>query len=90
MERGELPRPDPEYVADAPPLTPLAMPVANTAGNSWMFAIVSWRQDAGTVGVLQYPTTVIVSDDADNFWIPVGNGLSDAFGLSDAGMRTGG
>src|SRR5262249_28118865 len=28
-------------------------------------------QDAGTSGVLQYPSTVSVSDDAGNFWIPV-------------------
>jgi hypothetical protein len=74
-----------QYVADAPPLLPLAIPVANTAGQ-WMFAIASWRQDAGTVGDLQYPSTVTISDDANNFWIPVGNGLSDAFGLSDAGI----
>ena len=34
------------YVAGPPPLAPLAVPVANTAGQ-WLFALVSWRQDAG-------------------------------------------
>ncbi len=58
------------YAADAPPMSPLAVPVANTAGQ-WLFAVASWRQDAGTAGVLQYPSTVNISDDAHNFWIPL-------------------
>ena len=64
------------YVAGPPPLSPLAVSVANTAGQ-WLFAVVSWRQDAITsgsngAGDLTYPSTVTVSDDAGNFWIPVG------------------
>ena len=62
------------YAADAPPMSPLAVPVANAAGQ-WLFAVVSWRQDAGTAGVLQYPSTVNISDDAHNFWIPLQPGL---------------
>ena len=62
------------FAADAPPMSPLAVPVSNTPGE-WMFAVVSWRQDAGTAGVLQYPSTVTVSDDAHNFWIPVQPGV---------------
>lgn len=58
------------YVAGPPSLLPLAIPVTNTAGQ-WLFAVVSWRQDAGTAGLLQYPSTVNVNDDAGNFWIPV-------------------
>ena len=38
---------------------------------NWLFAVCAWRQDAGTAGVLQYPSTVTVCDDAHNFWIPV-------------------
>jgi hypothetical protein len=58
------------YAAGYPPLAPLAIPVSNTAGQ-WLFCMVSWRQDAGTAGTLQYPSTVTVCDDAHNFWIPV-------------------
>jgi hypothetical protein len=58
------------YAAGFPPLAPLAIPVSNTAGQ-WLFCLVSWRQDAGVAGVLQYPSTCSVSDDANNFWIPV-------------------
>ena len=64
------------YTAGPPPLSPLAVSVDNTPGQ-WLFAIVSWRQDAITsgtngAGVLTYPSTVTVSDDAGNFWIPAG------------------
>jgi Spherulation-specific family 4/Putative Ig domain len=67
---------------DSPPLSPLA--IALNAGSSegpgdgtptgngnWLFAVAAWRQDAGTAGVLQYPSTVSIRDDAHNFWIPV-------------------
>lgn len=64
------PRTPTAYAPGPPPLSPLAVAVANTTGQ-WLFAVVSWRQDAGTTGVLQYPSTVTVSDDAENFWIPV-------------------
>ena len=65
-----------------PSLSPLAIPLDATtsegpgdgtpagAGN-WMFAIVAWRQDAGTAGVLQYPSSVRIRDDAHNWWLPV-------------------
>lgn len=59
------------YTPGPPALTPLAVSVTNTLGN-WMFAFVSWRQDAGTAGAVIFPSTVSVSDDAGNFWIPVG------------------
>jgi hypothetical protein len=61
------------YAAGYPPLAPLAVPVSNTAGQ-WLFAVVSWRQDAGVAGTLQYPSTVTVCDDAHNFWIPLTSG----------------
>ena len=69
--------------SDIPPLSPLAVPLnaSSFAGGSgdgapegdgnWLFAICAWRQDAGVFGVLQYPSTVSIRDDAHNFWIPV-------------------
>lgn len=62
------------YVAGPPALSPLAIPVSNTAGQ-WLFAVATWRQDAGIAGDLQYPSTVSVADDAGNFWIPVESGV---------------
>lgn len=69
-------------VQDTPALSPLAIPL--NAGSSegpgdgtpagdgnWLFAVAAWRQDAGTAGVLQYPGTVTIRDDAHNFWLPV-------------------
>jgi hypothetical protein len=61
------------YAPGAPALTPTAVAVTNTPGN-WLFAVATWRQDAGVAGTLQYPSTVSVSDDAHNFWIPVYSG----------------
>lgn len=55
------------------PLTPAAAVSGTgnpTAGN-WLFAVASWRQDSGTAGVLQYPSTVTITDDAHNFWVPL-------------------
>jgi hypothetical protein len=63
------------YAQGAPSLLPLAVAVGNTSG-LWMFALVSWRQDAGFTGTLGYPSTITVSDDANNFWIPVQTGLA--------------
>jgi hypothetical protein len=67
---GSYSRTPTAYEPGPPPLSPLAIPVTNIEGN-WLFAVASWRQDAGTAGVLQYPSTVNISDDAQNFWIPV-------------------
>jgi hypothetical protein len=62
---------DPLVYAQGPPsLLPLAIQVSNTSGN-WLFAIMAWRQDAGIAGYLQYPSSVYISDDAGNLWIPV-------------------
>src|SRR5215472_16691778 len=58
------------FLNDAAPLTPLSTTAGNTSPN-WLFAIVSWRQDAGTAGLLQYTSSVSVRDDAGNFWFPV-------------------
>ena len=68
-------------VAGYPPLLPTSVQLSAgsdslsgsgtpTAGN-WLFAIAAWRQDAGVDGVLQYPSTVNIRDDAHNFWMPV-------------------
>ena len=62
------------YIADAPSLTPLEIPVSNTAGQ-WLIAYATWRQDAGTAGNLLYPSTVSISDDVGNFWVPLYSGL---------------
>lgn len=69
---GSLARDPVVYDTESPPITPVSAAVgfANSIGN-WLFAIVSWRQDAGFAGSLLYPSTVTVSDDAHNFWIPV-------------------
>jgi hypothetical protein len=67
--------------APSPAVSPLALELDSatsvgggsgtpTSGN-WMFAVVAWRQDAGTAGVLQYPSTNTICDDTHNFWIPV-------------------
>jgi len=61
------------YTQGPPSLLPLAIQVTNTAGN-WLFAIMAWRQDAGIAGDLQYPSTINISDDAGNFWVPVQSG----------------
>lgn len=58
------------YGADAPPLLPLDTAIANTAGN-WLFAFVSWRQDAGTAGTIWSSSSVNITDDAGNFWVPL-------------------
>lgn len=59
------------YQSGAPSALPMMIRVngQNVAGN-WLFCIVAWRQDAG-FGNLQFPSTVTVSDDAGNWWIPV-------------------
>lgn len=52
-----------------PGIIPVDVAVGNTAGN-WLFAIITWDQSAVLTGI-QFPTSVSVSDDAHNFWLPV-------------------
>ena len=67
---------------DTPALSPAAVPLNATTsegpgdgtpagGGNWLFAVAAWRQDSGVPGVLQYPSTVNIRDDAHNFWLPV-------------------
>src|SRR5580692_2419579 len=64
------------YSAGPPAVIPLSLPIANTAGE-WLFALVSWRQDKGNGAICYYPSSVAISDDVHNFWIPVESGLNN-------------
>ena len=53
-----------------PAARPVQVPVANTAGD-WLFAVVAWRPTGSGV-------SVVVADDAHNWWEPIGPPNTDS------------
>jgi hypothetical protein len=56
----------------APAARPVQVSIANTTGD-WLFALVAWRPSTTGSGV-----SVVVADDAHNWWEPVGAPSTDS------------
>lgn len=66
------------FIAPQPAIQNIAANVANSDGN-WLVAVMCWQQAPLASGIV---TTMSVTDDANNYWVPVGapSGTSSALG----------